>query len=84
MPFCSIFPLMKMLIYFSIFALLSLNRILFWIKENNFKKIIKVTISLRNAYDTVLDKPGQLAVKKPKIQKLAIQKLFILVSTYGI
>ena len=35
-------------------------------------------------YDTVLDKPGQLADKKPKIQKLAIQKLFILVSTYGI
>ena len=35
-------------------------------------------------YDTVLDKPGQLADKKPKIQKLAIQKLFILVSTHGI
>ena len=35
-------------------------------------------------YDKVLDKPGQLADKKPKIQKLAIQKLFILVSTYGI
>ena len=37
-----------------------------------------------NQYDTVLDKPGQLADKKPKIQKLAIQKLFILVSTHGI
>ena len=36
------------------------------------------------AYDRVLDKVGQLADKKPKIQKHAIQKLFILVSTYGI
>ena len=35
-------------------------------------------------YDKVLAKPDQLADKKPKIQKLAIQKLFILVSTYGI
>ena len=32
----------------------------------------------------VLDKPGQLADKKPKIQKLAVQKLLMLVSTYGI
>ena len=49
-----------------------------FIFTENMWKIIHIV------YDRVLDKGGQLADKKPKIQKLVIQKLFILVSTYGI
>ena len=63
--------------------------------ENSFEKyifvynrkrmlclILKLTFPNVFTYDRVLG--GQLADKKSKIQKLAIQKLFILVSTHGI